>query len=49
MSAWTDLGDDELGTRLVQRGLSHDAAKALVLHRDDDRVAAVIDGVLDDA
>jgi hypothetical protein len=32
---WSELSDDELRARLVQRGVDESAARSLVTHRED--------------
>lgn len=47
MSEHDDLGDDELHSRLVNRGVSDERATFLVQHRDDGPEATMIEKVLD--
>jgi hypothetical protein len=39
---WSELSDDELRARLVQRGVDESAARFLVTHREDLLAAQVI-------
>jgi hypothetical protein len=39
---WSELSDDELRARLVQRGVDESAARFLVTHREDPLAATVI-------
>ncbi|HET6919129.1 MAG TPA: hypothetical protein VFI46_06655 [Jiangellaceae bacterium] len=39
---WSELSDDELRARLVQRGVDESAARFLVTHREDPLAAQVI-------
>jgi hypothetical protein len=39
---WSDLSDDELRARLVQRGVDESAARFLVTHREDPLAAKMI-------
>ena len=44
---WSDLSDDELRARLVQRGVADAAARFLVTHREDPLAAKTIGELLD--
>jgi hypothetical protein len=44
---WSDLSDDELRARLVQRGADESAARFLVTHREDPLAARAIADLLD--
>lgn len=46
---FTDLSDGELRARLMQRGWSDAEAATIIDRRDDPRVAAKINEVLNDA
>jgi hypothetical protein len=39
---WSELSDDELRARLVQRGVDESAARLLVTHREDPLRAKMI-------
>jgi hypothetical protein len=39
---WSELSDDELCTRLVQRGVDEPAARFLVTHREEPPAAKMI-------
>jgi hypothetical protein len=39
---WSELSDDELRARLVQRGVDESAARFLVTHREDPLATEVI-------
>jgi hypothetical protein len=39
---WSELSDDELRARLVQRGVDESAARLLVTHREDPLAAKMI-------
>ena len=39
---WSELTDDELRARLVQRGVDESAARLLVTHREDPLAAKMI-------
>ncbi len=39
---WSELSDDELRARLVQRGIDDSAARLLVSHREDPPAATMI-------
>lgn len=39
---WSELSDDELRARLVQRGVDESAARLLVTHREDALAAKMI-------
>ncbi|MGH9287321.1 MAG: hypothetical protein ACRD0V_03335 [Acidimicrobiales bacterium] len=39
---WSELSDDELYARLVQRGVDEAAARSLVIHREDPLAAQMI-------
>ena len=39
---WSDLSDDELRARLVQRGVDESTARFLVAHREEPLAAAMI-------
>jgi hypothetical protein len=39
---WSELSDDELRARLVQRGVDESAARSLVTHREDPLGAKMI-------
>ena len=47
-NSWSDLSDDELRARLVQRGVDDPAARFLVTHREDPLAANMIVELLDD-
>jgi hypothetical protein len=44
---WSDLSDDELRARLVQRGVDAAAARFLLTHREDPLAAKMIAELLD--
>lgn len=48
MSEWTELGDDELETRLIQRGVPRDDARSWVDYREIPSAKRVIDMFLEE-
>jgi hypothetical protein len=46
-NGWSDLSDDELRARLVQRGVDAAAARFLVTHREEPLAAKMIAELLD--
>jgi hypothetical protein len=43
---WSELSDDELRARLVQRGVDESVARFLITHREDPLAAEMIVGLL---
>ena len=46
MSDWDDLSDDELRTRLIQRGVAPEQAEHAVADREHPNMAEAIDRIL---